>query len=201
MREKDKEILRELISSVSKIGDNKVEKIIEICDEKYLNLGSVIKDKNIDFLPIKIKKIFNVLDELFLNILYYKTFDSEVKILNCNDLIDYLKYRFIDKEKEIFKLIFFNTQCRIIKEEDMFLGTIDRTVVYLREVVKMSLKYNAKSIILVHNHPGGSKLPSKKDLETTKNLIDILAYVDVKVSDHIIICGNEYYSFLENGDI
>ena len=51
------------------------------------------------------------------------------------------------------------------------------------------------------NHPGGSKLPSKKDLETTKNLIDILAYVDVKVSDHIIICGNEYYSFLENGDI
>lgn len=201
MREKDKEILRELISSVSKIGDNKVEKIIEICDEKYLNLGSVIKDKNIDFLPIKIKKIFNVLDELFLNILYYKTFDNEVKVLNCNDLIDYLKYSFIDKEKEIFKLIFFNTQCRIIKEEDMFLGTIDRTVVYLREVVKMSLKYNAKSIILVHNHPGGSKLPSKKDLETTKNLIDILAYVDVKVSDHIIICGNEYYSFLENGDI
>lgn len=201
MREKDKEILRELISSVSKIGDNKVEKIIEICDEKYLNLGSIIKDKNIDFLPIKIKKIFNILDELFLNILYCKTFDNEVKVLNCNDLIDYLKYRFIDKEKEIFKLIFFNTQCRIIKEEDMFLGTIDRTVVYLREVVKMSLKYNAKSIILVHNHPGGSKLPSKKDLETTKNLIDILAYVDVKVSDHIIICGNEYYSFLENGDI
>lgn len=201
MREKDKEILRELISSVSKIGDNKLEKIIEICDEKYLNLGSIIKDKNIDFLPIKIQKIFNVLDELFLNILYCKTFDNEVKVLNCNDLIDYLKYRFIDKEKEIFKLIFFNTQCRIIKEEDMFLGTIDRTVVYLREVVKMSLKYNAKSIILVHNHPGGSKLPSKKDLETTKNLIDILAYVDVKVSDHIIICGNEYYSFLENGDI
>ena len=201
MREKDKEILRELISSVSKIGNTKVDKIIEICDEKYLNLGSVIKDKNIDFLPIKIKKIFNILDELFLNILYCKTFDNEVKVLNCNDLIDYLKYRFIDKEKEIFKLIFFNTQCRIIKEEDMFLGTIDRTVVYLREVVKMSLKYNAKSIILVHNHPGGSKLPSKKDLETTKNLIDILAYVDVKVSDHIIIWGNEYYSFLENGDI
>ena len=201
MREKDKEILRELISSVSKIGASKVDKIIKICDERYLNLGSVIKDKNIDFLPIKIQKIFNVLDELFSNILYCKTFDNEVKVLNCNDLIDYLKYRFIDKEKEIFKLIFFNTQCRIIKEEDMFLGTIDRTVVYLREVVKMSLKYNAKSIILVHNHPGGSKLPSKKDLETTKNLIDILAYVDVKVSDHIIICGNEYYSFLENGDI
>ena len=201
MREKDKEILRELISSVSKIGASKVDKIIKICDERYLNLGSVIKDKNIEFLPIKIQKIFNVLDELFSNILYCKTFDNEVKILSCNDLIDYLKYRFIDKEKEIFKLIFFNTQYRIIKEEDMFLGTIDRTVVYLREVVKMSLKYNAKSIILVHNHPGGSKLPSKKDLETTKNLIDILAYVDVKVSDHIIICGNEYYSFLENGDI
>ena len=145
MREKDKEILRELISSVSKIGNTKVDKIIEICDEKYLNLGSVIKDKNIDFLPIKIKKIFNVLDELFLNILYCKTFDNEVKVLNCNDLIDYLKYSFIDKEKEIFKLIFFNTQCRIIKEEDMFLGTIDRTVVYLREVVKMSLKYNVSA--------------------------------------------------------
>lgn len=83
----------------------------------------------------------------------------------------------------------------------MFLGTIDRTAVYLREVVKMSLKYNAKSVILVHNHPSGSKLPSKNDLEVTKNLINILSYIDVKVSDHIIICGNEYYSFLENGDI
>ena len=43
MREKDKEILRELISSVSKIGASKVDKIIKICDERYLNLGSVKK--------------------------------------------------------------------------------------------------------------------------------------------------------------
>ena len=201
MREKDREILRELISSVSKIKENKLDEIIKNCDEKYFNLGSLIKDKNIDFLPIKIQKIFNILDNLFLNILYYKTFDNEIKILNCSDLINYLKYSFVDKEKEIFKLLFFNTQCRIIKEEDMFLGTIDRTAVYLREVVKMSLKYNAKSVILVHNHPSGSKLPSKNDLEVTKNLINILSYIDVNVSDHIIICGNEYYSFLENGDI
>ena len=45
MREKDREILRELISSVSKIKENKLDEIIKNCDEKYFNLGSLIKDK------------------------------------------------------------------------------------------------------------------------------------------------------------
>ena len=89
----------------------------------------------------------------------------------------------------------------LIKDENLFYGTIDKADIYSREIVKRILKYNAKSVILVHNHPSGDTKPSKQDLSITKELQQIFKYFEIKLSDHIIISNEEYYSFLENGDI
>ena len=53
----------------------------------------------------------------------------------------------------------------------------------------------------MHNHPGGNALPSKQDLDVTNNLIEVGKLLGIKVVDHIIICKENYYSFLENNDI
>ena len=116
-------------------------------------------------------------------------------------MINYLKYDYFDKEREIFKVLYFNTKCMLIKDENLFYGTIDKADIYSREIVKRILKYNAKSVILVHNHPSGDTKPSKQDLSITKELQQIFKYFEIKLSDHIIISNEEYYSFLENGDI
>ena len=59
----------------------------------------------------------------------------------------------------------------------------------------------ASAIICIHNHPGGSPFPSKQDYEITNSLIEASKILGIKVLDHIIICQNNYYSFLENNDI
>ena len=99
----------------------------------------------------------------------------------------------------IFKVLFLNTQNELIAEEDLFKGTLDRSTVYIRELVKRIIKYNAKSIIIVHNHPGGSLKPSGADMELTVRIQEALENIEMRVLDHLIISEKGYFSFLEDG--
>ena len=59
---------------------------------------------------------------------------------------------------------------------------------------------NSSKIVLVHNHPSGNTLPSKEDINLTKNIIEIGKIQDVHVIDHLIIGNNNYYSLYDNND-
>lgn len=77
-------------------------------------------------------------------------------------------------------------------------GTIDRSLLSPREVYKRALVSNAKSIIIAHNHPAGSMLPSPEDKYITKKLKEAGEVLDIKLLDHLIITEKHYYSFFEN---
>ena len=74
------------------------------------------------------------------------------------------------------------------------MGTVNETHVYIRSIVEAAVKFNASSIIVAHNHPGGSLVPSSEDVSTTANIVKAMNMIDVYVADHIIVCGNEYLS-------
>lgn len=80
-------------------------------------------------------------------------------------------------------------------------GTVDESVVYPRHVVELVLKYQASSVIFMHNHPGGTLKPSFADIELTTRLSKILYEIGIDVADHIIVSDNQYFSFLEHGYI
>ena len=103
------------------------------------------------------------------------------------------------RDIEIFKVLFLNTQNELIREEELFQGTLDRSTIYVRELMKKVLKYNAKSVILVHNHPSGSLKPSQSDIILTKKIKEIFENVEIRLLDHIIISEKGYFSFLEGG--
>jgi DNA repair protein RadC len=71
--------------------------------------------------------------------------------------------------------------------------------VYPREIVKITLEYNAAGVIFAHNHPSGVAEPSQADRWLTDQLRQALALVDVKVIDHFIVAGRETLSFAERG--
>ena len=81
----------------------------------------------------------------------------------------------------------------------MIRGSSPHQIGYPRKIVEIALKYHATSIVLLHNHPGGSFLPSQQDIDSTRKIISVLEPINIEVLDHIIISGNEYYSFVENG--
>ena len=96
-------------------------------------------------------------------------------------------------------VIYLNGRNQILKLEELFEGTLSTSAVYPREVVKRALDNNAAAIVLVHNHPSGNSTPSKDDLAITKKLKEATQSIDVSVHDHLIIAGNDVYSFADHG--
>ncbi len=112
---------------------------------------------------------------------------------------DYLVLKLGSLTKEVFLVLFLDTQNRLVATEEMFSGSLKETSVYPREVLKRALHHNAASVIFAHNHPSGIAQQSQADELITKQLKQALALVDVRVLDHFIVAGNNTLSFVERG--
>ena len=112
---------------------------------------------------------------------------------------DYLVLKLDSLTKEVFLVLFLDTQNRLLASEEMFSGSLSETSVYPREVLKRALHHNAASVIFAHNHPSGIAQQSQADELLTKQLKQALALVDVRVLDHFIVAGNNTLSFSERG--
>ena len=111
----------------------------------------------------------------------------------------YLRLRLGELEREVFAVIFLDSQHRLISYQELFLGTLAETSVHPREVVKLALKYNAAAVIFSHNHPSGHVEPSNSDIRITKALQSALDMVGVRVLDHIVVSATSSTSFAERG--
>ena len=181
---------------LSALTDIPLEKLKASIDE----LGMLDFARSIDSLDItdaqrrKLSLVFEIARKISSSRVKQKeALDSSVKAG------EYFKRLLATKTVEEFTLAFLDTQNRIIKTVTAFKGTLNETAVYTREIVKMALFNNAVSIVIAHNHPSGSTQPSQADIATTKNIKEALHTVQIKIIDHIIVCGDTYVSFAERG--
>jgi DNA repair protein RadC len=65
--------------------------------------------------------------------------------------------------------------------------------------MKKAIEKLVSSLILVHNHPSQNLTPSKADIDITHKTNNAAALLDIKVLDHIIVAGNNYTSFADEG--
>ena len=115
------------------------------------------------------------------------------------DLVkDYLLIQLSALESERFDVLFLNSQNKLIEHIPMFYGTIDGASVYPREIVKKALELNASALIIAHNHPSGSLVPSHADKNITNKIKDASKLMDIRLLDHLIVGGMDTYSFAEN---
>ena len=112
---------------------------------------------------------------------------------------DYLRTKLAGLEHEVFAVIFLDAQLRLIEYAEMFRGTIHNATVHPREILKAAMQHNAAAVILAHNHPSGCAEPSTADELVTQRLKDVLALVDVRVLDHVVVGGCKTTSFAERG--
>ena len=113
---------------------------------------------------------------------------------NAQMVKSYLRLQLEEKESEHFSVMFLDTQNRLIDYQILFMGTIDSATVSPREVVKVALKLNARSVIVAHNHPSGVATPSQQDIDVTVRLREALEMVNIKILDHIVIGHNDIVS-------
>ena len=80
----------------------------------------------------------------------------------------------------------------------MFVGSQNQSVVDIKLVLKKALDRMCHRIVLVHNHPGGSLVPSQEDIDLTKRLQQCATLMDIEVVDHLIVSDEGYFSFKES---
>jgi DNA repair protein RadC len=114
-------------------------------------------------------------------------------------VIDYLHVNLACETKEQFRVLFLDTQNRLICDWVAGSGTVDHVPVYPREVIAKALEVNATAIVLAHNHPSGMDMPSQADKDMTKTICDVADLMGIKVHDHIIVTAGKDFSFRANG--
>ena len=131
----------------------------------------------------------------------YNSLKSQDKVYTINSSQkagEYFKEYFADtKDKERFACAFLDNSNRIIATKIISTGTVNEALVYPREISKSALLYDSSSVILAHNHPGGSLYPSQPDITVTRLIGDALATLKINVMDHIIVGDDNFTSFAE----
>ena len=111
---------------------------------------------------------------------------------------DYMNKKIGFEKQEHFVVLFLNVKNQLIKEETIFIGTLNQSVVHSREIFKAAILCSSAKIILCHNHPSSNCIPSEQDICITKKLQEVGKLVGIEVLDHIIVGKNMYYSFAQH---
>ena len=105
------------------------------------------------------------------------------------------------KDKERVLVAFLDNSNGIIETKTISEGSTNMSVVYPRDILKMALANDCSSLIMSHNHPGGSTRASQEDLDLTQRIVNIFKPLDINVIDHIIVGGYSFSSMAENGTL
>jgi len=122
------------------------------------------------------------------------TCDEIIKISKPADAYELVKDELFNSDREILLSVMLTVKNDLIGVETVSIGSITASTTTPRDVFKSAILANAVSIIVCHNHPSGELVPSKNDIEITKQLIAAGELLGIKVLDHLIVSNQGYKS-------
>jgi DNA repair protein RadC len=164
-----------------------------------------LMDRGVDRLTIEklcqihglgIAKASQILAALELSKRYFLS--QHRQISDAQDVFDELK-AFADRKQEYFLTITLDGASHIIEIRTVFIGTLNQSLVHPREVFADAICDRAAGIIVAHNHPSGTREPSRADIQITQRLKEVSRLVGIELLDHVILTKQGYYSFSDEG--
>jgi DNA repair protein RadC len=126
--------------------------------------------------------------------------ERKTAIESSGDIARMLMPRMRDLGREVVKIVFLNSQNKLIHIFDAEEGTVNCARPILREIFANALQHGASAMVCVHNHPAGDPSPSPEDRQFTLELRQAGAVLGIAVLDHVIIGHDTYYSFTDKGE-
>jgi DNA repair protein RadC len=124
---------------------------------------------------------------------------SVKRICSCKDAVDFFMDDLSEANFERFQMLLLTSTNIVLRKVTVSEGGLNHTTVDPKKIFKIALDERASGIIFAHNHPSGFLLPSEQDITTTEKLIEAGKMLEIKVVDHIIIGGDDYFCFSESG--
>jgi len=122
-----------------------------------------------------------------------------VKVTSSKTVAEVFTPLLSDLNHEEFWVLLLNRANNIIGKHQISKGGLAGTVVDSKVIFKLALDASASSIIMCHNHPSRNHKPRNADLSLTKRIVEAGKVLDISVLDHLIIAGELYYSFADEG--
>lgn len=92
-----------------------------------------------------------------------------------------------------------NRSCNVIGKVKISQGGVNETLADVKLILKEGICSLASAIVVCHNHPSGNTSPSQQDIVLTQKLHKSCAFMDIVLTDHLILCDGSYYSFADEG--
>ena len=105
----------------------------------------------------------------------------------------------VGRAEEVFYVLCLDAHCRVLYPALVNTGTVTEAPITPRQVVETALRHRAVSVVFVHNHPAGGPTPSTADHQLTRRLMQAFVPLGIKVLDHVIVAGDQTYSFSREG--
>lgn len=121
------------------------------------------------------------------------------RIFGYDEAGKFLISKFIGRSNETVILMLLDSKSRMIYCGVVNEGTVITANIYVKNIVRLAVQYNAVYAILSHNHPSGNCMPSRQDLSSTQWIYEALQTVEVQLIDHVIVSGNDYLSIAKSG--
>lgn len=168
--------------------------------ERYRNIGGVcdapIDELERDFgLSESAAALLKLLPEM--SRLYNESKLSDTNLIDPETVGDMIARRFIGRTSEAVALLLGSAKGKILYFDIVAKGSVSSSDFPLRRIVDLAIRHNARTAYIAHNHPSGSLLPSRADIDVTKLLDSTLSSVGVYLLDHFIVADNEYASLRE----
>ena len=198
--------LQKLEEKLGSFNINVTAKIqYDIKSNKVYDEYNCIEPIRVKKIPYKNNKILNTKDyseskdyDEFLDYFLNKKYPDKT-VDNIENIKEYLRVKYKNKKIEVFGYIAIDKNKNIIKENIVFKGGVNASVVESLPLYRDILKNtDAYSFIVFHNHPSGIPTPSVDDEILTKKLIQSSDMINIPIFDHIIIGKNDVYSFKES---
>lgn len=108
--------------------------------------------------------------------------------------------------REVLKVLLLDTKLRLIRTEDIALGSLNECVAHPREIFRPAIIHSAYAVVVLHNHPSGDPTPSRADYQLTRQLAEAAALLQIDLLDHVILGSPDggrspYFSFREAGSL
>jgi len=120
--------------------------------------------------------------------------DEIIKVNNESDVYELVKDELANSDREMLLSIMLTVKNDLIGVETVSIGSIVSSNIAPRDLFKSAILSNACGIIVCHNHPSGSLVPSNEDIKVTKQLIEAGELLGIKVLDHLIVSNQGYKS-------
>lgn len=198
----DAELIAILIGSGSR-NESAVDlskKILASVDNNLNALGKVSISQLMNFKGIGEAKAISIIAALELGRRRRAEEVVELKKVTSSKVIFEIMQPIIGElPHEEFWIIYLNNSNKVISKSQLSKGGITGTLVDIRIVFKTALEMGATALILIHNHPSGTLIPSDADKQITRKLKLAGDSLEIKVLDHLIVTETSYFSFADEG--